>query len=1766
MPPFDIRKAPKTEQLMRRYLNDPAAALFFKPTTQLLEQDPAKVDHPKERAKSTEIFKKVVGSLFLDDPSLNLKLGGIPGSLGDATAPLPTIPGFDAADMRNLYMTVFEASAGQGRLDLSRSISWAYFLLWSHLSEDIANKNKSEIKRKLRIMWQTNWDRTARDGVHLAKVFGAMRESNELDGTPQWVDTDTDEELDTKYIHKDWNKSDKPGVYWRDNGLSASETKLAYGMGGGANSVTADQFVEKLKAAKTSRGNVYRNYGSFRICTYFQRHPEDRVGNMNARDMVGAPPWLNQQVGYLTPNGFFWNRASHFPDRINELFKGAKDRAKKIQESLGLELADQDVGASSYARLYPGFPVKQHSWRPMQKFNSYDDLINTYKQGWSDAGVGVQDLDRGPGWAYMPWRYWRYGGSDFETKEAWDAKLQWTTNIPSDRYANHDTLEDMFDPGAESVLFRGEEERMKSIAEDRLWIASSVDPEIVQTSMHQCAWYMLRNPDKDPAFKPSPAIIDAANLAPGSDTARTTDTDEKIWSPLKYNDDLAGFGKWVSNNNTNDNDGGKRVQLWSWDQDSMDEVGAPSKKAWQSVGGLPEKYHPNQIGSAWGRSIGEHKNYNMLDSFSNMWYHGAYKDAPEWKRSDIQLTEPRFMQVLKGYYNFSPIFSRPRKLVVSPNLSWDWTKWKHIDTVYNIEYVSWATWNTRTKHGKGDATWPSGLDAGRRLMPIFEVEWNYYFIQVMRLTSYFVSMFFEGVFSFGEDDGAKRKWLPFDTDHGHTESDWQMGSRVERLGATSLLVSNFYKILISTIHRALYEFKSFQDEIDAIKKLNNTIEEGDPRLADRDSGVVLDNMQCFLLNTSDIFAKLHQVDTLANQLRGDGDKLASTYLFTNIKGPSSNFANLIGFKPESITAFLNLSPSDLAQLQPKIKLFKERVVYDTNVDQFGRESSGDQTGQVLYRNTYEIPLLFDPKSISSHNVATMTAAGGRHAGGGIQEIRFSQKGGQEVGNINEFRVVEIKYFFNSLEDMFINWPRYEIERTKDNKVKSIQAVYPFGKNNFGANSPKFNKKKHRIKGEIQYASAAELFFAVPNQFLGEVPQGLVDLNSPSHAIILELGWVWADLFGKNRHKTSVLRQLNEQKISRAYKLGPRDTDFEFMENGSIKATVTYDAYSNHLNTLEENKLFPTGGIINRELKNNPEYQKQMKIINAIEKKWAANSSASRTAQDIRKHTVAKTTIDALVKAAKETQSAHYANTQLQKFMRRLVESHMVHRVYIPAPFLGQRTKDEKIVRWYPYRNMNIFRRFKKQFSQEGRRPDSKIRTRLDAIKEEMERKQKNVVPKQRKGPNLPWDGPEWPIDFVYFGDLIHIMLEYNFINYSSSIALASADLHAMSDAENYLKHVHFILGSIQIPVIKGEGFVPTWISLCDLPIVVDFLGDYIINNLVRTEAYDMTISDFILGFFKDVLYKYFDETCFVTQQGLDRAKPEITWFELFADLNSDATDIPAKISSFHPQIIVPSSWLGRNQSGVLKNPYSFSRAVGQGRFFSKEDMKRLMQTYETKTKKESVASAKQRVQGVQFCFLGAHAIVEGTYSAKEDKKQNIHHFYIGRDLGPVKKIQFKSEQIKGMSTALLVGGTKQFKHAVDQSTIAVNMIIPRVFNTDVTMVGNTLFETGQTFFVDPVLGTSLGITGKKRKKGFNIIEQTGLGGYYYITKIDTIIAPGRYETVIEGKTDKSASRETVTQASFNPKDMKEKIQDSIKKSQAQFKGEMDKLKDEYNPF
>jgi len=207
--------------------------------------------------------------------------------------------------------------------------------------------------------------------------------------------------------------------------------------------------------------------------------------------------------------------------------------------------------------------------------------------------------------------------------------------------------------------------------------------------------------------------------------------------------------------------------------------------------------------------------------------------------------------------------------------------------------------------------------------------------------------------------------------------------------------------------------------------------------------------------------------------------------------------------------------------------------------------------------------------------------------------------------------------------------------------------------------------------------------------------------------------------------------------------------------------------------------------------------------------------------------------------------------------------------------------------------------------------------------------------------------------------------------------------------------------------------------------------------------------------------------------------PEIQFFDMYGKKTSKG------IQPFHP--LVKSA---RNTKGIC---------------YTKKQFADEMDKYDEKQRisRKSI----DEDHSYHFCYIGAQTLSQGEFDYEKDLKSNIHHFYIGRDVGIVKRIEFKASELEGRAEAVW----SVIEDDLDQAMF----MIPRVYDVTVTMVGNHLMEPGQTFFVDPTMGSVLS-TGAKKLSGLNVLKNSGLGGYYYIDKIESRIKAGSYETIIEG--------------------------------------------------
>jgi hypothetical protein len=125
-----------------------------------------------------------------------------------------------------------------------------------------------------------------------------------------------------------------------------------------------------------------------------------------------------------------------------------------------------------------------------------------------------------------------------------------------------------------------------------------------------------------------------------------------------------------------------------------------------------------------------------------------------------------------------------------------------------------------------------------------------------------------------------------------------------------------------------------------------------------------------------------------------------------------------------------------------------------------------------------------------------------------------------------------------------------------------------------------------------------------------------------------------------------------------------------------------------------------------------------------------------------------------------------------------------------------------------------------------------------------------------------------------------------------------------------------------------------------------------------------------------------------------------------------------------------------------------------------------------------------------------------------DLSKGIRHIQYGSETGLIKNIKFKRQDNPLIRTHnMKIASTGNSDKSI---------ILREVYNADVEMMGNSIFEIGELVYVSPTLfGSS--------KKGANLADreafakELGIGGYFMILKINSSISQGSFNTSLELK-------------------------------------------------
>ncbi len=164
----------------------------------------------------------------------------------------------------------------------------------------------------------------------------------------------------------------------------------------------------------------------------------------------------------------------------------------------------------------------------------------------------------------------------------------------------------------------------------------------------------------------------------------------------------------------------------------------------------------------------------------------------------------------------------------------------------------------------------------------------------------------------------------------------------------------------------------------------------------------------------------------------------------------------------------------------------------------------------------------------------------------------------------------------------------------------------------------------------------------------------------------------------------------------------------------------------------------------------------------------------------------------------------------------------------------------------------------------------------------------------------------------------------------------------------------------------------------------------------------------------------------------------------------------------------------------------------------------------------AIPASKKRLAGVQTMVQNSNdyrltqvnsykSLTSRKGDCKEDLKEGIYHFNIGSDKGLLKEMNFSKVDIPYLAEM-------RSARAIESGGDQLNQLaFP--FNCNLKLVGNTLFIPGMFFYANP---SFLGIGNPQDAS--SIAHQLNLGGYFLVLTTRTTIAPGTFETEIEGVT------------------------------------------------
>ena len=340
--------------------------------------------------------------------------------------------------------------------------------------------------------------------------------------------------------------------------------------------------------------------------------------------------------------------------------------------------------------------------------------------------------------------------------------------------------------------------------------------------------------------------------------------------------------------------------------------------------------------------------------------------------------------------------------------------------------------------------------------------------------------------------------------------------------------------------------------------------------------------------------------------------------------------------------------------------------------------------------------------------------------------------------------------------------------------------------------------------------------------------------------------------------------------------------------------------------------------------------------------------------------------------------------------------------------------------------------------------------------------------------------------YVYLGDIVELACKnaklgrLAFDNEGDSVfpwAQYVGTQEADGSIDYPLQNARILLGPIEYLDRKDQ---VQKINLAQFPISFKFFRAWFFKKIVRRRRAQMPLGEFLAVLINDLV-----------RPALGAGMPK--------------TIKPRRVRSQMIALTLPGRQLsGRTHKICGKEVSEIEEMLPIDRVIDVKDTRFTHNYFKKVTEPRSSESlVKTSFDYLLIYMTSSKDITERSADPLEDIKEGIYHFNIGSDMGLLKNMTFKRVNIPQMAEMRSMEVEESAERQLEQLKFP--------YNTDLKLVGSSLFMPGMFYYVNPSLA-GLGSV----ENASSLAYQMNLGGYHMIMKIKTTVSAGKFETSITG--------------------------------------------------